>query len=58
MLDKIVQWQIDHPAATGLLVAVIIGSAGLHAYRIGFTLAEIRGMHGEAARAASEALGG
>lgn len=61
MIEKLAdlgQLQADHPRATGILVAFLLGFAGLQAFRIGYTLAEIRAFHADAARAASEALGG
>lgn len=61
MIEKLAQLgelQAAHPKATGVLVACLVGFAGLQAFRIGYTLAEIRAFHAGAARAASEALGG
>lgn len=58
MRERLATLMIDHPAATAVAVAVLMGWAGLNAYRIGLLMGEIRMLHGDAARAASEALGG
>jgi len=58
LAERLVMLQARHPVATGVFVAALVGFAGYQAYQIGRVMAEIGLVHGDAARAASEALGG
>jgi len=57
-MDKLAEFVARHPAAVGMVFAVLAGTAGWNAYRAGMKAQEIRYMVSESARAASEALGG
>lgn len=47
-----------HPHLVALAFATLVGFAGYSTFRAGFQYAMLRGMVGDGARAASEALGG
>lgn len=47
-----------HPSAVGVLFAAIAAYSAWNAYKTGMRMQELRELTGEAARAASEALGG
>ncbi len=57
-MDKTRDWLVRHPGLVALLFGVLVGGAGLNAFRAGMTYADLRATVGEQARAASEAMGG
>jgi hypothetical protein len=58
MADKIVDFQVNHPALTGAVLAAMMAYTGWTVYRLGLVHGRIHAFHAEAAHAASEALGG
>ena len=57
-MEKLVEVIARHPLALGVVLAVVAGYSTLNAYKVGMRVQEIRQLSGDAARAASEALGG
>lgn len=57
-MDELGQWIVDHPKVVGALLAVVHGVLAYKLFRLGFCAGAVRGVKAEAARVASEALGG
>lgn len=52
------EWMIEHPAVVAMLFGAIASYVAVTAFDTGLMIGETRGIRGEAARAASEAMGG
>lgn len=52
------EWVIRHPYLTGAAFAALVGFGAFNAFRAGLAVGMMRVLDGDAARLASEALGG
>jgi hypothetical protein len=57
-MNGYVRWLVQHPRTVGVVVAAVAAFVAWDAYDIGRRVQALRYFDGEAARAASEALGG
>lgn len=57
-MEKFRELAVKNPKIIGLILGILAGYAGYMAYLNGMTVAEFRAAHSDAAKAASEALGG
>lgn len=57
-MEQLGKFAVRHPLVIGAFFAVLAGFGTLNAYRAGVAVGEARVLAGDAARLASEALGG
>lgn len=57
-MEKTVDFLVRHPVLVAGFFAVVTGMAAYNTFQAGMTYARLRASAGEAARVASEALGG